>query len=381
MAGLYLHTPFCRQKCSYCDFFSAPPEANQLERWPEFLQTHLRYIGSRERHAIETIFFGGGTPSLLPPTDISTLLETCRFQFNLDPQAEISLEANPADLTPEKLDGYRTAGINRLSIGIQSFSDQQLQRLGRRHGAQMAIKAFQAARSSGFDNISVDLMFALPDQNRTELDDDIEQLLDLAPDHVGIYGLSLEEGTSLHEEIKQGQYSTPDEEFYATAYLHLSSRLQTAGFEHYEISNFARPGHRCRHNMGYWQRSACLAAGCGAHGFDPSDYGSRYAIPEDLPLYFQQLEKGLNPVIELECFTREQAMSETLYLGLRTSDGVDCDAFMLRFGKSPKETYPQALTRLSPYLQETFNRWQLSPEGWLLYDHLISHFLLNGPLA
>lgn len=375
MAGLYLHTPFCRRKCHYCDFFSAPPAANQLEGWHLLLQSQLRLLGSRPARRLETIFFGGGTPSLLTPEQIGSLLETCRTVFNLDADAEISLEANPADLNLDKLFGYRAAGINRLSIGIQSFSDQQLQQLGRRHTAQEGIAAFQAARRAGFKNLSVDLIFALPGQGLSALKDEIDQLLKLNPEHVGIYGLSIEDGTPLARQAEQGLLKLPDDEEYAQAYLQISKSLQDAGYEHYEISNFARSGWRCRHNQAYWQRKSCLAAGCGAHGFDAEGDGRRYEIPADLGRFERLLANGTDPAVEIERFTPQQAMAETIYLGLRTRDGIDCNAFARRFGRRPEEAYPQALTQLAPHLRENAGRWQMDPSGWLLYDHLIGHFL------
>ncbi len=375
MAGLYLHIPFCTQKCNYCDFFSAPPTENQLENWHLLLQRNLQLIASQQTPVIETIFFGGGTPSLLSPAQISSVLSCCRKLFSFDHNVEISLEANPSSLTASCLEGYLTAGINRLSLGIQSFDDRTLQLLGRKHTADLAKQTFTLARNIGFSNISVDLIFALPGQATADLEQDVKQLLDLSPDHVGIYGLSIEAETPLEKMVKAGQISEVDEEIYAKSYLLLNRLLTDAGYEHYEISNFARPGSRCLHNQAYWQRKTCLAAGAGAHGFDARAYGKRTAITTNLKRYQQQLNARQNPAELLEEFDLRQAMGETLYLALRTSDGINRAAFNQKFGVSLEEAFPQALDHLRSHLQQKDDRYFFTVESWLLYDHLISHFL------
>ncbi len=374
-AGLYLHTPFCSQKCHYCDFFSAPPVGDQLASWHLQLQRNLKIIAEEQTPEIETIFFGGGTPSLLSPTQIIDILDECRNLFPVSATAEISLEANPATLTVSCLEGYLAAGINRLSLGIQSFDDQTLRLLGRKHTAEVAKQAFTLARNIGFSNISVDLIFALPGQKTADLEQDVEQLLELSPDHVGIYGLSIEAETPLERMIKAGQISEVDEEFYAKSYLLLNRLLTDAGYEHYEISNFARPDSRCLHNQAYWQRKTCLAAGAGAHGFDARAHGKRTAITTNLKHYQQQLNARQNPAGLLEEFDLHQAMAETLYLALRTSDGINRAVFKQKFGASLEEAFPQALDHLRSHLQQKDDRYFFTVESWLLYDHLISHFL------
>ncbi len=375
MAGLYLHIPFCEQKCHYCDFFSAPPQKDQLQTWHLLLQRNLQLIAEEQAPELETIFFGGGTPSLLTPEQISSILTSCRDLFQLSSNVEISIEANPGTLSPQSLEGYLAAGINRLSLGIQSFDDKALQRLGRKHSAAEAKQSFLLARKIGFTNLSVDLMFALPDQKCFDLAREVEQLLELAPEHVGIYGLSVETDTPLEQFIKSGRFTEADEETYAAGYLLLHRLLSAADYEHYEISNFARPGFRCRHNQAYWQRKTCLAAGAGAHGFDAGGNGRRMAIPADLACYQQRLAAGLNPAELLEGFSPQQAMAETLYLTLRTSDGINATAFAQRFGISLEMVFPQALASLGPQLQQRNDRYFFTVEGWLIYDHLISHFL------
>jgi oxygen-independent coproporphyrinogen-3 oxidase len=375
MAGLYLHTPFCAQKCHYCDFFSAPPAADQLETWHLLLQQNLQLIADPSTPEIESIFFGGGTPSLLTAEQISSILNCCRELFPVSPNAEISIEANPGTLTASSLEGYLTAGVNRLSLGIQSFDNKNLQLLGRKHSAEDATQSFFQARDIGFTNISIDLIFALPGQGPSDLAQEVEKLLELSPDHVGIYGLSVEAETPLEKMVETGQVSEVDEETYAENYLLLNRLLSDTGYDHYEISNFARPGSRCLHNQAYWQRKTCLAAGAGAHGFDDRAYGKRTAITTDLKRYQQQLNARQNPAGLLEEFNLQQAMAETLYLALRTSDGINRAAFKQKFGPSLEEAFPQAFDHLRSHLQQKDDRYFFTVESWLLYDHLISHFL------
>ncbi len=375
MAGLYLHTPFCRQKCHYCDFFSAPPTGTDLENWHLHLNRNLELIALDQPSSLDSIFFGGGTPSLLTPRQIESILACCNDLFDVHKDAEISIEANPGTLDVRSLQAYLEAGINRLSLGIQSFDDNFLQLLGRKHSAEEAKTTFALARDLGYANISLDLIFALPGQSLSELTQDVEALLELSPDHVGVYGLSIEEGTLFAQWAQSGRLNEADEDSYAESYLLLDRLLESAGYEHYEISNFARPGFRCKHNQTYWQRRTCLAAGAGAHGFDARGFGHRTAIPADLTRYYQRLEAGFDPAEPLETFNKQQAMAETIYLALRTRDGICRSAFAQRFGLLPEEAFPKAFLALKSQLQREKDRWFFPVESWLLYDHLVSHFL------
>ncbi len=375
MAGLYLHTPFCRQKCNYCDFFSTVPIQNQLETWHLLLQKNLQLIAEDQPTEIESIFWGGGTPSLLTPEQISNVLNCCQQCFTINSDSEISLEANPGTLNRNSLKGYQAAGINRLSLGVQSFDNQALTLMGRIHSAEQAISAFKLGRDIGFTNISIDLIFALPGQEVRDLERDIDKLIQLSPDHIGIYGLSIESGTPLCKSIDKGEITESDEDLYAQQYLTLNRRLTKAGYEHYEISNFAKPGSRCRHNQLYWQRKNCLAAGAGAHAYNNLGYGRRTVIPADLSLYQQQLAADKNPAELLEEFNKQQAMAETLYLALRTSDGIDRNLFTENFGIEPEVAFPKAFKALESRLILKDNCYSFTVEDWLVYDHLISKFL------
>jgi oxygen-independent coproporphyrinogen-3 oxidase len=376
MSSLYLHIPFCCRKCPYCDFYSQAGDPQQLADYVDLLCRDLRQLSKQHPDSAElkTIFFGGGTPSLLEARQVRRILELLRNEFGLEGDAEISLEANPGTLDGEKVEGYRAAGVNRLSLGVQSLRDEQLQLLGRIHSAEQAREAVALARGAGFANLNLDLMFNLPGQDCRALDEELRELLDLNPEHLSLYGLSFEEGTEFASRQQSGTLQPVAEEEAAAQYRLLHDRLQQAGFEHYEISNFARPGFRCRHNQVYWQRRACLAAGCGAHGFDAAGYGSRWAVPPDLDRYRQRLEKDENPAELLETFDRREAMAETLYLALRTSDGLSVGDFQERFGQSPEAIFRRQFLKLQPRLQRKNDRWCFDLDGWLLYDHLISQF-------
>ncbi|MFA5515631.1 MAG: radical SAM family heme chaperone HemW [Desulfuromonadales bacterium] len=376
MPALYVHIPFCRRKCPYCDFFSLAEHGEDLTAYPDLLSRHLELApGQGWRGPFESVFFGGGTPSLLPPAAIGRILETAARRFGITAGAEISLEANPGTVTPDTLAGYRAAGVNRLSLGIQSFSPASLRRLGRIHSPQQARAAVAWARQAGFANLSCDLMFATPGQSRRRLLRDLDSLLQLDPAHVSCYGLAIEEDTPFQHQHAHGEFSLPGEETHADFFRLIHERLTDAGFRHYEISNYARPGRECRHNLNYWQRGGYLGIGAGAHSFADSGWGRRLAVPGDLPLYAQRLGEGRDPAEVLEGFERTGAMAETLYLGLRTAAGVDEAAFRRRFGGGVAESFPAAVRHAGQHLQLTAGAWRFDLSGWLLYDHLISPFL------
>ena len=301
MTGLYLHIPFCLRKCPYCDFFSVPHHGTAVSEYVQWLSADLQQAARHWPGPISTLFFGGGTPSLLTPNEVAELLCQVDELFGFTADAEISLEANPGTLDPEKLVGYRQAGINRLSIGLQSLDDKRLLQLGRLHDAATGLQAVHDARSAGFDNISCDLMFALPEQTQDDLVADLDRLLALETEHIAVYGLTIEAGTPFAERQMRSELTLPDEDEYIAAYRMLHERLNTAGYAHYEISNFARPGRECQHNRLYWQRQHVLGLGAGAHSFRADGWGSRLAIPNDLAAYKANLQARRNPAKLIFC--------------------------------------------------------------------------------
>ncbi len=377
MNSLYLHIPYCQRKCGYCDFFSLPQASTaELDEYVQLLLCELEQLRQQaEPLPLQTIFFGGGTPSLLSVEQVASLLRRVEDLFGFSPDCEVSLEANPGTLSAEKLHGYRQAGINRLSLGVQTLNDDYLRLLGRAHSAAEAREAVVSAREAGFENLSLDLIFALPGQSLVQLTEDVEGLLAIQPEHLSLYGLTFESGTQLYQRLQAGELAEVDEQVYADSYLLINRLLTAAGFEHYEISNFARPGYRCRHNQVYWQRRSCFALGCGAHSFNADGWGERWHVPADLLRYRRKLAAGESPMVSLESFDRQAAMAETIYLALRTADGLSREQFKASFGCYPEEVFPGAFQRHAEHLQLSADRWSFDLQGWLLYDHLISSFL------
>ena len=371
--SLYLHIPFCRSKCPYCDFYSQVADQAQLNNYVDLLLQHLAWLSDNQAFTapLGTVFFGGGTPSLLAPSQVDAILQQLQRTVGLTSAVEISLEANPGTVNLAHLQGYRDAGVNRLSFGIQSLQAGALYLLGRGHSTKDAVQAVAWSREAGFGNIGCDLMFGLPGQGRDDLLQDITALIKLQPDHLSCYGLTVEAGTP----FAQRDLKLPEEEEFAELYLTVHEQLTGAGFEHYEISNYARPGHHCRHNLAYWRRQTCFAVGAGAHSFSAVDYGWRREVPADLERYRKRLSQGQDPVVTLETFDRQGAMAETLYLGLRCREGVHDDAFRLHFGLGVAEAFPEAVRRCGERLSLDAGYWRFDLQGWLLYDHFISFFL------
>ncbi|MBN1141480.1 MAG: radical SAM family heme chaperone HemW [Deltaproteobacteria bacterium] len=373
MTGLYIHIPFCRRKCPYCDFFSL---AGSEERLPEYVLALGRHLelwaaAGTTRGPFATVFFGGGTPSLLKPEAVAALLETADRLFGLAPETEITLEANPGTLSWEKLRGYRSAGVNRLSLGIQSFQPRHLLFLGRIHGVGEIEESIGWARQAGFDNLGFDLMFGFHGQTVSDGRRDLERALAFAPEHLSLYGLTVEEKTPFGDRQQDGVPLTASEEEWAAMFLQADDFLGRHGFAHYEISNYARPNRECRHNQVYWRRLPYLGIGAGAHSFLDQGYGERWAAPPHLDHFFARLAASRNPSEKLEDFNRWEAMRETLYLGLRTAAGISETDFRARFGSGVGKAFPATIGRLSPHLHEREGRWRFSPEEWLIYDHLI----------
>ena len=315
MKGVYVHIPFCKSRCSYCDFFST----TQLERREEYVQALLKEIAARvpEDEEITTIYFGGGTPSTLETGQIERLLNALLAKTPTIP-SEITLEANPGDLTKEKLTALHAMGINRLSIGIQSFEDDQLQRIGRRHNAAQARQAVRDAQAAGFDNISIDLIYALPGETITTWQQDINEALALKVQHISCYCLSYEPGTPLTNQLNAGRIMSVGEETENAMFDELCDSLTTNGFIHYEVSNFALPNRQSKHNSSYWNNTPYIGLGAGAHSYDGPK--RRWNIA-DLAAYVKGIISD-STYWEEEVLTEEQKEIEHIMLGLRTSEGI-----------------------------------------------------------
>src|SRR6266702_1330041 len=320
--SLYLHIPFCHTRCYYCDFNTYAGMLPLREPYVRALLTEIALAGELAQHAdggvrrSRTLFFGGGTPSLLTVEQVTRLLHACREAFAVDEYAEITLEANPGTLSPQQLAGLRAAGINRLSIGSQSFDAGLLKTLGRIHSPEEITQALLHARAAGFTSINLDFMFGLPGQTMRHWQETLDQALALHPEHFSLYSLIIEEGTPFYTWAEEGRIIPGDEDLCADMYEYADQRLQTEGYENYEISNWALPGHQSRHNLTYWQNLPYLGMGAGAHSF----YGGRrFSNILDPQEYITLLKKQQRPEAESELIGRVQEMSETAFLGLRTA--------------------------------------------------------------
>lgn len=358
--GIYIHVPFCAAKCSYCDFYSLSGKLEHRDAYVERLLTELVQQSSAcQDYTVDTVYLGGGTPSLLGGASIARIVDTIRAHYALEPDAELTVEANPDSMTDDFLTISRASGVNRLSMGIQSANDRELRAIGRIHTFAQAQDAFFRARRAGFANLSVDLMYALPNQRMEQLCASLDALLDLQPEHLSCYGLTLE----AHTPLGRQHPVLPDEDTQADMYLAVCDRMRRAGFEHYEISNFAKPGFASRHNSRYWKQSPYLGFGPGAHG----DFaGQRYEIPRDLSAW---LRGEAQP--EREDEHEIDRTAEYIMLSLRTSAGFDAEFYTKQFSADPAPV-ERALSRLpKQYVHHTGSRWSLTEDGFLISNAVI----------
>lgn len=368
MFGLYLHVPFCEKKCSYCDFYSIE-STSHIDLFVECLLQELKlrspmYDGS----PITSIFFGGGTPSLLSPDAIHQITQELQQRFAVAADAEWTMECNPGTVTESRLAGYRKSGINRVSFGVQSFTSAELEFLDRIHSASEAEQAMMAARDVGFDNVNMDVMFAVPGQTLNTLSYNLERLIQLQPDHVSAYSLIYERGTPLYTQLKKGLVSPIPEELDAEMYHMVIRTLTNAGYEQYEVSNFSKPGKACRHNLTYWHAEPYLAVGPSAHGFIGN---TRYWNKRSLTAWMADVRAGVFPEANREELGPNELLSEYLFLHLR-ADGISLADVWEKFNVDLQTSLQPDLTY---WLEEGFitishGLLRLTSEGYRVCDEL-----------
>ena len=348
--GVYLHLPFCERICPYCDFAVALAPTLESETEARYVEALCMELAARRSdfggRALASVYFGGGTPSLFRPESIRGLLEAIHQAFPSSESAgevETTLELNPSTVEQARLPAFRSAGINRLSIGVQSFDDAQLKRLGRAHRAAVARQTLAAARAAGFDNLSIDLIFAGPSQSRTDLDRDLDELLGWEPEHISTYELTFEPETPFGRALAEGKMQACDEDRAAEMILQIESRLEAAGFERYEISNYARSGARSHHNARYWQRQAVLGLGMGAHSTEARSpdhpYGARRANSRNLDEWLVKVEASPGQAGDQESLSAATARGEAVFLALRQQDGLSARTFEAEFGGPPRDFF------------------------------------------
>jgi oxygen-independent coproporphyrinogen III oxidase len=370
--GLYLHIPFCSAICNYCNFNRGLLEPELKRSYVAALEQEIR--GAWASDIADTIYFGGGTPSLLEPDEVARLVAACLDTFSVAPGTEITLETNPETVDESRLSALRDAGVNRISFGVQSFDDGELRRLGRIHDATRARETFDAARRAGFDNISLDLMMWLPGQSVARWQQNVRKLIALGPEHASLYILELYPNAPLKEEMARAGWSQAPDDDAATMYEWAMEALEVAGYRQYEISNVAKPGRESRHNLKYWQDGAWLGFGCGAHG---TLDGVRWRNVSGTGEYVARIREGHSPVAERREITREERLQEALITGLRLAEGVDLRQLGDRYATDLRARYEAAL---APFSEAGFVIWdggrlRLSRPGMLLANEILSLFV------
>lgn len=327
--GLYIHIPFCKSKCYYCDFNSYEGKENLIPSYVNALKDEICIYGEGLKgYFIDTIFIGGGTPSMLKAQYVYDLLDACRLNFAISRNAEITIESNPGTLTHDKLLLYKDAGINRLSIGLQAWQNTLLEKAGRIHRVHEFVDNFKLAKEIGFEDINVDLIFGLPQQTLQEWIESVENVMELEPSHISCYSLSIEEGTMFGKMAALGELETIDDEIDRNMYRHAIEKASENKYRHYEISNFAKPGFECRHNLKYWNAEEYLGFGAGAHSyFKGVRFNNVYSVEE----YISSITIGEIPVENRHIIDKKEAMTEFMMLGLRLINGVEAGVFQKRY--------------------------------------------------
>jgi oxygen-independent coproporphyrinogen-3 oxidase len=373
-AGVYLHIPFCRSRCSYCDFATDVwRSAEAVERYVSALCAEIgrAALPETEFSNIDTIYFGGGTPSLLAPEQVERILAALRKRFPVLPDSEITMEMNPATVTPETLSAYREHGVNRASFGVQTFDDRALKLLARGHDANDARSTFRMLRDAGFDNVSFDLIAGLPDQTLAAWASNLREAVAMEPEHLSLYLLEIHEGTPLAGQVRSGRQPRPDEELAAEMYELMTRTLAAAGYHQYEISNFARPGREARHNSKYWRLEPVYGFGVSAHSFDGA---FRYANERDTAAYVRLIEKLGSAEVMRE---KIDPASEFVFLGLRMNSGIDLDDYRTRFGRDLISMFADELSRLAEagLIDIRPARLRLTEKGMLYSNEVFETFV------
>lgn len=387
MLGLYIHIPFCSAICNYCNFnrglFDADVKARYVDALIAEIQTaRLKPCATGGSDVAQdfslanadTIFFGGGTPSLLEPDEIARIIAACESAFDIASDREVTMEANPESVTTERLAAYRGAGVNRLSFGVQSFREDELRRLSRLHSADRARAAFAEARAAGFDNVSLDLMMWLPGQQLSEWLESIDAAIALDPEHLSLYMLEVYPNAPLRDDMVRARWSQAPDDDVAAMYVAAMERLEDAGYAQYEISNVAKPGRRSRHNLKYWMDGEWLGFGCGAHS---TQGGVRWKNISATQEYIDQVGRGGSLAVDVHRLSADEQLGDALFTGLRLVDGIDVNAIQTRYGV---DVWRRFGVDLEPFLEagclrRLGSRLSLTRQGMLLAHEVMSVFV------
>ena len=372
-AGIYIHIPFCKTKCIYCDFYSVTKRDDSIENFVDCMVKEIRLNETRLKDTTyDTIFFGGGTPSVLTENQLGKILNALYKFYNIDEDAEVTLECNPGEITFEKLSHFRKIGINRLSIGFQSFSEKNLKFLGRLHSSEQSISTFNHARKAGFDNINIDLIYDIPKQKLKEWKNDLFLGTSLEPEHISAYSLTVEKNTALHSMVKNKTVIMPSEEVDKKMFLNTINYLEQKNYMHYEISNFSKKNKKCKHNLHYWRLEPYLAFGPGAHGFDGI---KRWWNKKSIDYYLNKLENNELPIESEEILSPKDAFNETIMNGLRLIEGAKIKKLNSYLDMDIKEHLEPYMEKW-PYINNNGKNLTVKKEGLLFTDEIITDLFL-----
>ena len=369
---LYVHIPFCVRKCQYCDFLSGPSDEETKDRYIEALLKEIRAAEHTEDYEIVSVFIGGGTPSALKAEAIASIMRTLQEKFFFCEDAEVTIEANPGTVDPEKLTIYRNVGINRLSLGLQSTDVEELKLLGRIHSYEEFLKSYEWARKAGFSNINIDLMFAIPGQTGEAWRQHLYQVAELNPEHISAYSLIIEEGTPFAEQ----NLDLPDEDTEYQMYEDTAEILERYGYRQYEISNYAKQGYMCRHNAGYWQRREYLGFGLGASSL----YGGmRFSNTHQMQEYLKESRNPDQIRKDVTVLSRNEQIEEFMFLGLRMTEGISEKKFEENFDVRLMDVYGDILQKYEEtgFMEHIETKWRLTRKGIHVSNHILADFLLD----
>lgn len=369
---LYIHIPFCVQKCQYCDFLSGPSDQETRDRYIKALRAEIQAVQGVEAYEIVSVFIGGGTPSVLKAEAIASIMRTLQEQFFFCEDAEVTIEANPGTVDLEKLTIYRNVGINRLSLGLQSTDAEELKLLGRIHSYEEFLKSYEWAREAGFSNINIDLMFAIPGQTGEAWRQHLYQVAELNPEHISAYSLIIEEGTPFAEQ----NLDLPDEDTEYQMYEDTAEILERYGYRQYEISNYAKQGYMCRHNAGYWQRREYLGFGLGASSLYR---GMRFSNTRRMQEYLKESRNPDQIRKDVTVLSRNERIEEFMFLGLRMTEGISEKKFEENFDVRLMDVYGDILQKYEEtgFMEHIETKWRLTRKGIHVSNHILADFLLD----
>jgi len=372
--GLYIHIPFCSAICNYCNFNRGLFDALQKARYVQALLSEITRAGEAGKVSADTIYFGGGTPSLLEPAEVARIIDACREAFDVASGAEVTLEANPESVDEARLAAFRHAGVNRLSFGVQSFREEELRRLSRLHTVERATLAVTEARRAGFDNLSLDLMMWLPEQRLDQWLRSVDAAIALGPEHLSLYLLEVYPNAPLREDMARARWSQAPDDDAASMYMEAMERLDAAGLEQYEISNVAKPGRQSRHNLKYWTDGEWLGFGCGAHSTRDGVRTKNVSATED---YLACIAGGLTAALEIRRMSGDERLGDALFTGLRLAEGLNLEAIRERYGVDVWQRYGAELADHvdAGLVRREGNRLRLTRQGMLLAHEVMAVFV------